>query len=722
MTFPSHTPRLNRKQRRRTVKGRTEAEIERPQTAHTQAQALQPAGKTAEAEVAYRAALAVKPNDVAALYNLGVIALERQDAAEAVDFFGHAALADRVEAHVGRAMALCQCGRLEEAVTACQAALVLQPNRPEIHSNLGVVLRDLGRSEEAVLACRSAIVLRPDYAEAYSNLGSNLIDLGRPKDAVHVLHAARTLHPDSAIIHNNLGAALNSLGRYDEAIDSCRRALEIRNNYVEAYNNLGNALLEQGRTALASDVFRLALALRPVYPEIHNNLSVALKDLGRIDEAEAAARTALAQRPGYPEAHNNLAIALTDLGRLEEAEAECRAALALKSPYPSAHSNLGNVLFELGRLEEALVCYRTALAQRADHAEAHNNLGITLKAMGRLPEAIAACRAAIALRPDYAGAHRNLALSLLLNGEFSEGWQEYEWRGKNRSGRPLRHPYSQPQWQGEPLEGRTLLLWPEEGHGDQLQFCRYARLAAARGGRVLLATYRPLTRLLASVPGVAQVVPNDAPLPPFDCHLPLLSMPHIVGTTADSIPAKIPYLRVDPVQSALWGERLRDLPGLKVGLVWAGDPRPHDHKAHAIDRRRSINPLRLLPLLSVPGVSMVSLQMGTGAAARETLPEALRPRDVMAGVGDFADTAAIVTNLDLVISVDTSMVHLAGALGKPVWVLSRYDGCWRWLLERDDSPWYPTLRLFRQPAPDAWETVVAEIATELAALARPKLP
>jgi Flp pilus assembly protein TadD len=473
---------------------------------------------------------------------------------------------------------------------------------------------------------------------------------------------------------------------------------------------------------LALDVFRLALAMRPTYPEVHNNRSIALKELGQLDAAEAACRAALTQRPDYPQAHNNLGTVLTDLGRLKEAESECRAALALKSPYPEAMSNLGNVLAERGRLEEAEICYRTAIAQRADHPEAHNNLGQALKAMGRLPEAIAACRTAIALRPDYAGAHLNLAISLLINGELVEGWREFEWRGQNRSGRPLRQPFAQPQWRGEPLEGQTLLLWPEEGHGDQLQFCRYAAIAAKRGARVVLATYRPLVRLLATAPGVAQVVAHDDPIPPFDYHLPLLSMPHVMGADGDSIPAAPAYLRAEPAQTAVWNRHLRDLPGLKVGLVWAGDPRPHDLKAHAIDRRRSIDPLRLLPLLTVAGVSMISLQMGAGIARMEAVPEAFRPRDVMTEVGDFADTAAIVANLDLVISVDTSMVHLAGALGKPVWLLSRYDGCWRWLLERDNSPWYPTLRLFRQPAPDAWEEVVARITAELAALARSESP
>jgi len=608
-------------------------------------------------------------------------------------------------------------GRLEDAVTTGRAALVLQPNKPEIHSDLGVALRDLGLFEAAAAASRAAIILRPDYAEAYSNMGSTLADLGQWEQAIQAFQRARTLRPDLAIIHNNLGGALNSLKRFDAAVDACRRALEIRNDYPEACNNLGNALVGQGRYDLALEVFRLALAMRPTYPEVHNNRSIALKEMGRLDAAEAACRAALAQRADYPQAHNNLGIVLTDLGRLEEAESECRAALGLKVPYPEALSNLGNVLAERGRLEEAEACYRTALAQRSDYPEAHNNLGQALKAMGRLPEAIVAYRTAIALRSDYAGAHLNLAISLLLNGELIEGWREFEWRGQNRS--PLRRPYAQPQWRGEPLEGKTLLLWPEEGHGDQLQFCRYAAIAAERGARVVLATYRPLVRLLASTPGVAQVVDHDGPMPPFDYHLSLLSVPHVMGADGDRIPASPAYLRAEPTQTAVWNRHLRDLPGLKVGLVWAGDPRPHDPKAHAIDRRRSIDPRRLLPLLTLAGVSMVSLQMGAGAARMEAVPEAFRPRDVMAEVGDFADTAAIVANLDLVISVDTSMAHLAGALGKPVWVLSRYDGCWRWLLERDTSPWYPTLRLFRQPAPDAWEPVVARITAELAALARP---
>jgi hypothetical protein len=308
-----------------------------------------------------------------------------------------------------------------------------------------------------------------------------------------------------------------------------------------------------------------------------------------------------------------------------------------------------------------------------------------------------------------------------LKGDFAQGFREFEWRRPHRQA--MRPPRSNlpPRWTGEDPTGRTILLQAEQGLGDVLQFARYATEIVALGAQVILEVYPPLKRLLASVPGIAQLLTPDDALPDgVDWHLPMMSAPYVLGTRLETIPATVPYVSPDAKMKAAWERRLAKLPGLKVGLVWAGDPRRHDPRAHAIDRRRSIALDRLTPLLMVPDVHFVSLQKGVPSAQIGKIAAELQPLDLMEEVADFADSAALVANLDLVISVDTSVVHLAGALGKPVWILSRFDGCWRWLTGRDDSPWYPTARLFRQTAPGNWDEVIVRVARELAEFQRKK--
>jgi hypothetical protein len=402
--------------------------------------------------------------------------------------------------------------------------------------------------------------------------------------------------------------------------------------------------------------------------------------------------------------------ALLEQGRLDEAAAWCRRAIILKPDQPDAYVSLGTAYKEQGRLSEAVSCFRTALDLDPDFAGAHNNLSNVLRDQGHLDEAIAYFRTAISLKPDFADAHNNLAMALLARGDMSAGWEEYEWRWKTphliRAGRG----FTQPQWCGEAAAGHVLLIHAEQGFGDTLQFCRYAALASARGLRVVLEVQPPLVRLLRSLPGVERVMARGEALPEFDLHCPMLSLPRAVGTTLETIPSAGSYLQADPLGVASWERRLAamDRPGLRVGLVWAGNPRRHSPAAAALDARRSIAPQRLAPLLDLPGLHWLSLQKDGPAA-----PEAFALTDFMAGMDDFADTAALVATLDLVISVDSAMAHLAAALGKPVWVLDRFDPCWRWLTGRRDSPWYPTLRLYRQPQPGDWDSVLAEVVHDL---------
>lgn len=478
-----------------------------------------------------------------------------------------------------------------------------------------------------------------------------------------------------------------------------------------AHNQRGYELHLDGRFPQAEAAYREAVRLDPGYAEAWSNLGLVLQAQRRLADAESCQQQALRLAPDYPEAHNNLGLAQYEQGRVAEAENSFRGALRLRPGYANAMTNLGTALQSLNRLDEAEACYRQALTLGARPAQVLNNLGLLLQERGRPEEAEAACRQSLAHAPGGADARTNLALILLLRGDYEEGWREYEARWE--VGSMAARGFAQPRWSGDqPLQGKTILLHAEQGFGDTLQFCRYAPLVAQAGGRVVLEVQPALCRLLASLPGVAAIIPAGEALPAFDLHCPLMSLPLAFGTTLHTVPADVPYLRADPSGVAAWRERLAGVPGRRIGLVWGGSSRLDQPHAAAIDRRRSMPLEALAPLAGVTGCSFVSLQLG--APARQPAPPGLHLHDPTAELRDWADTAALVAALDLVISVDTAVAHLAAALGKPVWLLNRYDTCWRWLLGRDDSPWYPTLRQFRQPAFGDWATPVARAARALA--------
>jgi len=596
-------------------------------------------------------------------------------------------------------------GRLAQAESVYRQILNIDPEHADAHLCLGAALHALGRPMEAEASYREVLRLRPNYPEAHRNLAYVLRALGRLTEAEASYRETLRLRPNSPEAHSNLGNALNALGRPAEAEASYREALRLRPNFPEAHSNLGTALHALGRLAEAEASCQEALRLQPDYPEAHYNLGVALNDLDRPAEAEASYREALRLRPNFPEAHSNLGNALYVLGRLAEAEASYREALRLRPNFPEAHSNLGNALNDLGRPAEAEASYRAALRLRPNFPEAHSNLGNALNNLVRPAEAEASCREALRLRPDYPEAHYNLGRTLLLAGRFEEGWKEYEWRWMTKMFSIVARDFSAPLWKGEAIGNRTILLHAEQGFGDTLQFCRYAALMAS-GARIILEVQAPLLRLMSRLPGVTQIIARGDRLPPFDLHCPLMSLPHIFGTTLDTIPARTPYLSADRTLVANWQERLVGLDGLRIGLVWAGAQWLNVAGAAAVAGRRSIALKSLAALGEVSGVRFVSLQKGEPAAQAADSSHGLTLYDFTTDLHDFEDTAALIVNLDLVVSVDTAVAHLAGALGKPVWLLNHFETSWRWLLNRDDSPWYPTLRQFRQPRPDDWNSVV----------------
>ena len=450
-------------------------------------------------------------------------------------------------------------------------------------------------------------------------------------------------------------------------------------------------------------------------PGVWNEIGRALAERGRHEEALACYDRALVIRPDIPQVLSNRGNALRNLGRLEQAEASFREALRLKPNFANAHRNLGRLLFDLGRWEEAVASVRTALRFQPELPDAHRDLGDIPHHLGRFAEAQETYRAGLRLRPEDPGLHMSLGMALLKAGQFEEGWKEFEWRLQSqRMVRELSR-FSVPTWNGEAIGGRVILLHADEGFGDTLQFCRYVPQIAV-SARTVVAVQRPLVRLLSRLPGPIEVIAAGDRLPSFDLHCPLMSLPRAVGTTLDTIPATTPYLEADPADVAYWRERLASLAGLRVGLCWAGGQSSKPDTI-AWNRRRSISLDTLAPLGDIYGVRFISLQKEPPAAESAHPPLGMQLHDFTDDLHDFADTAALIEGLDLVISVCTSVAHLAGALGKPVWLLNCFGASFRWLQDRDDSPWYPSLRQFRQPEPGDWHSVINRVRDALQRLA-----
>jgi tetratricopeptide (TPR) repeat protein len=607
-----------------------------------------------------------------------------------------------------------QAGALDQAEQLYRDAAGVDPNDPQPWFLLGILYRSRGRLLDAAAHYQEALRRRPDFVEAQNNLGNVLVGLGRWADAVHCYEQVLRQRPEYPEAHNNLGVAYRQQGQYDRAAACYREALRQRPNYAEALNNLGDALQAQGQAEEAAGCYRDALRLRPGYPEALTNLGTALAKLDRYEEAAAQHREALRQRPNYVEAHSNLGNAFLGQRKYNEAMASYREALRIDPNYAEAHYNLGLALAEQGELDSAVACYRDALRLRPEYVEATDNLGNALLAQGKTAEAMATYDEILRRRPDSPEAHMSRALALLLRGDYAEGWKEYEWRWKCKEFGGL--PYPQPLWDGSSLAGKTILLHGEQGLGDTLQFVRYAPLVKRHGGTLILACPKVLTRLLATCPGVDRVVAQGGgDLPAFDCYAPLLSLPGLLGTTRDSIPANVPYLSADPGLVQHWRRELAPVRGLKVGIAWQGNPK---YKA---DRLRSIPLAQFEALARVPGVQLISLQKGPGTEQLAAVADRFRIIDLGSRLdeltGPFQDTAAVVRNLDLIVAPDTALTHLAGGLGAPVWAALAFAPHWVWCRDSTDSPWYPATRLFRQTKWGDWDSVFARMAEELRKLA-----
>ena len=556
-----------------------------------------------------------------------------------------------------------QRGQLAMAARIYRRILTLDPAHSDALHLMALITRRSGQPQAALRMMRRALLLAPDTAEIRLNLGNLLRDLGSGAAAAY--HSAIALRPDLAVLQESLGGLLRA----------------------------------QGRLTGAECVYRRAIRLNPAGAEGHNGLANVLQERDILDGAVAAYRRGLAIDPNHIASCNNLGIALRGLDHPIEAMAWHQRAVALDPTFAAGHTSFGLSLQEQGRLEEARQAHARAVVVDPAFAGGYANHATAQLNGNRAIDAIAGFRRAILVDPASPDAHRNLGMALLVAGRFEEGWREYEWRLRCKDA-PTHATMAKPRWAGEPLDGRRILLHGEQGLGDALQFCRYVPMVAARGGRVILGLPAALERVMAGLPGVERFVSGQLPTDAFDLHLPMLSLGEVFGTQMDSIPHRVPYLTAEPDLAARWGERLMGLAGLKVGIVWAGSP------THGNDKNRSIGLAPFARLAAIPGVSLVSIQKGPTEGQAANPPGGFPLLNLSPDIGDFADTAAIMAGLDLVVCVDTSVAHLAGALGVPVWVMVPFAPDWRWMLDRDDSPWYPTMRLFRQDRPGSWDNAM----------------
>ena len=534
---------------------------------------------------------------------------------------------------------------------------------------------------------------------------------GQLTEAQAIYEHVLRIQPDHFDALQLLGTLSLGTKQFTQALDLLTSALQINPNHAASYSNRGNALLALQRFEEAIASFDNAIRLKPDLAEAYSNRSNALQELQRFNEALVSCDQAIRLKPDYAEAHSNRGNALQALQRVEEAITSFDSAIRFKTDYADAYFNRGNALQALQRFEEAITSFDGAICLKPDYAEAYSNRGNALQALQRFEEAIASYHHAIAINPDCADAHWNLSLCYLLGGNFRDGWQEYEWRWKSEESSKTAgvRSFSEPLWLGvETLKEKTILLYAEQGLGDTIQFSRYVPLVAQLGAKVILEVQRPLVNLLKNVEGLSQILAKGDTLPAIDYQCPLLSLPLAFKTELDSIPPLSQKITGDCAKIIKWQTNLGVKTKPRVGLVWSGSV------THKNDHHRSITLSKVLPHLP-SHVEYVCLQAELRDVDIELIAQQTEIKYFGDALEDFTDTAALCELMDLVISVDTSVAHLSAALGKKTWVLLPYTPDWRWQLERSDSPWYPSIQLYRQPSIGDWTSVLEKVKLDLIA-------
>lgn len=614
------------------------------------------------------------------------------------------------------AITLEQTSELESALIHYGKAIAYQPNYLEAHYNRGALLKKLNRLNQALNDFDKVLQINPNIAQAYGYLGNIYKELGDPNKAIAFHSKAIDLNPAIFESFFNRGKILLEQGKFHLALKDLACAIQAKPEFVEAHYLQGviNKKIGEDQSALNSFSYAIKLDKYHITSLLHRSkilmdhkaYQTALHDLNQIIEIE----------PTLAEAHHNRGMALEKLQMLEDAIESYEIALKLKIDSAETYNNLGNVLRETKNINKAIDCFERAIKLRPDYAAAHSNLGWTLNTSRHLDASIKSLRTALDIEPNLVEAHLNIALSLLASGAYLEGFKEYEWRHKISY--MQQRSFSTPLWLGnESLKNKTILLYPEQGLGDTIQFSRYAKLIFDLGAKVILEVQAPLHELLQTMEGVDQVISSGGLIPNHDFHCPLMSLPLAFKTEISTIPCVTPYIKADQNKVLHWKNKLGQKNRLRVGLVWSGGFRLDQPELWAVNERRNI-PFAEISKLNMAGVEFHSLQKGDQAEVElKNLKNLAWPTsnffNYIDEIKDFSDTAAYIENLDLIISVDTSTAHLAGALGKPVFLMNRFDSCWRWSEQEKISAWYPTIRIFNQTSPNNWDHVLLGIRKEI---------
>jgi tetratricopeptide (TPR) repeat protein len=714
-----------------------------------------------DALVSYGKAIQINPNHFEAHNNRGVVLKQLGENETAVKCYENAIAIkpDYLGAHLNHANLLSEMGRLDESLLAYEKVIQIDKNFIEAYIKSSLLLQRMGRDHEAFQKLQLILAINPNLPALHNAYGVLYRAQGEVEKAFQSYQTAIQLDLNYAEAHFNHGVLLQEVGQFDEAIKSYDKALSTRPDYIEAYSN--KAIIYRSFGDLESGLACLdkALAINNSFAEGHCNRGLILQGLKRYDEAIASYNRTLELKPDYVEAMNNRGVILKDLGKFAEAMASFYVAISVKKDYPDAYSNLGLVFQEINQPDAAILQYTKAIALKEDFAEAYFNRGVTLQKMQNYDAAIQDYQAAIAKKKHFAQPHNNLgvifhelqqlelsvshfdqakehlgtlpdaswnrSLVLLTQGNYLEGWKEYEWRRKaSKSGVLKNRVFLKPLWLGkESIENKTILVVSEQGLGDTLQFCRYVPMLAKLGAKIIFEVQKPLVNLMKDLEGVSGMTTTGIePAEPYDYYCPLMSLPHVFQTTLETIPSSTPYIPVDPIKTQYWANKLGEKDKMRVGLVWSGGFRPDQPEVWATNDRRNL-PLQKLTALQGIDVDFYSLQKGDPAESEliEVQKNGWNGPNIInyaSELTDFTDTAALIENLDLVIAVDTSTAHLAAALGKPTWILNRFDTCWRWLQEREDSPWYQSVRLFRQKKQSDWDEVLGSLKQELIHLSK----
>ncbi|MBI3837412.1 MAG: tetratricopeptide repeat protein [Planctomycetia bacterium] len=652
------------------------------------------AGQLRQAEQLYRQILALNPRDAAALHLLGLVAHQAGRHEAAIELISRATSIDGAQPdyHCNLGEAFRVSGRIAEARACYERALELDPALGPAHYNLGLLLHKTGDWTEAQRHYEQSTRLQPNHAETHYNLGNLLRAQARLPEAIVAFQAALRCRPDYVDALNNLGAALTDLKRFEEAAEYLRRSLALEKDSAETCFNLGNACQGQGKLVEAMACFREALRLRPDFAPSYSGLGSVMRQQGRIEDAIACFEHARRLKEDSSVARMHLAAIYRDRGLLDEAETCYQEVLECQGV-------------------DARMASHDALGIQRGRANALSGLGMLELIRGGLPKATDFFQQALQIAPAHTEARLGLGMARLGQGEWLAGWPDYEDYLQLKFG--SRRKFEQPRWDGSPLEGRTILVHADFGFGDVLHFIRYCPLVQKRGGRVLHEVHAKLMPLLDQS-GFGDLIALGSPLPEFDVQISLLSLPVVFQTTPDTIPADIPYLAADPRRVEHFAARLADWGGLKIGIHWQGN------SAYSVDRYRSVPLECFAPLAGIQGVNLISLQKGAGSEQIGQVADRFivhRLDGLDEGGGAFLDTAAVIKNLDLVITCDSAVGHLAGALAVKVWVALPTGSDWRWLRDRPDTPWYPTMRLFRQSQFGQWSDIFDRMTAELRKIA-----